>query len=95
MNEGVAAAGLQELELVRAAAGPAPAATALIRVAARLPADWACTWWLDEDEGRILLRIRPPSASAPDAVRVWLARVLADPALRAWRMSDPAAFPGQ
>ncbi|MEU8028637.1 hypothetical protein AB0C13_08325 [Streptomyces sp. NPDC049099] len=95
VNDGVAAAGFQELELVRAAAAAAPAATALIRVAARLPADWVYAWWLDEDEGRIRLRIRPPSGAAPDVVRVWLAQVLTDPALKVWRMSDPAAFPGQ
>ncbi|MDC0767584.1 hypothetical protein [Streptomyces sp. HD] len=74
----------QDLVLVRRAGGDAPAATAVIRVLGKLPEGWGHDWRLDEDGGRIHLRIRPPSGSAGDAVRVWLAGVLGDPALRAW-----------
>ncbi|WP_159770662.1 hypothetical protein [Streptomyces sp. HM190] len=80
--------GFRELVLVRGADGDAPAATAVIRVLGQLPGGWDHAWRLDEDGGRIHLRIRPPSGSPPHAVRDWLAEVLADPALRSWRAAQ-------
>lgn len=77
--------GFRELVLVRRAPGDAPAATAVIRVLGKLPGGWEHAWRLDEDGGRIHLRIRPPSGSPAHAVRDWLAEVLTDPALGGWR----------
>jgi hypothetical protein len=77
--------GFRELVLVRRASGDAPAATAVIRVLGQLPGGWEHAWRLDEDGGRIHLRIRPPSGSPAHAVRDWLAEVLTDPALGGWR----------
>ncbi|MCL8015244.1 hypothetical protein [Streptomyces sp. AS02] len=83
----------QDLVLVRKAAGDAPAATAVIRVLGTLPEGWGHDWRLDEDGGRIHLRIRPPSGSGPGAVRGWLGGVLEDPALWAWGVDG--AEPGR
>jgi hypothetical protein len=77
--------GFRELVLVRRASGDAPAATAVIRVLGQLPGGWEHAWRLDEDGGRIHLRIRPPSGSPAHAVRDWLAEVLTDSALGGWR----------
>ncbi|MFF7265829.1 hypothetical protein ACFZCL_36870 [Streptomyces sp. NPDC008159] len=77
--------GFRELVLVRRAPGDAPAATAVIRVLGQLPGGWEHAWRLDEDGGRIHLRIRPPSGSPAQAVGDWLAEVLTDPALGGWR----------
>ncbi|MET9970547.1 hypothetical protein ABZZ80_32705 [Streptomyces sp. NPDC006356] len=80
----------QDLVLVRRAGGDAPAVTAVIRVLGKLPEGWGYDWRLDEDGGRIHLRIRPSSGSAGDAVRVWLGGVLGDPALSRWRAEESA-----
>ncbi|MDG5801389.1 hypothetical protein P9869_01630 [Streptomyces ossamyceticus] len=81
--------GFRELVLVRRAPGDAPAATAVIRILGQLPGGWEHAWRLDEDGGRIRLRIRPPSGSPAHAVREWLAEVLTDPALGGWRAGAP------
>ncbi|MFE6623779.1 hypothetical protein ACFZBP_07215 [Streptomyces sp. NPDC008086] len=78
----------QDRVLVRRAGGDAAAVTAVIRVIGKLPEGWGHDWRLDEDGGRIHLRIRPPSGSADDAVKVWWGEVLGDPALGAWRAED-------
>ncbi|GEC06248.1 hypothetical protein SSP24_39030 [Streptomyces spinoverrucosus] len=74
----------QDLVLVRRPPGTAPAATALVRILGKLPEGWDRSWRLDEDGGRIQLRIRPPAGSPSTAVRTWLTEALGDPALRAW-----------
>lgn len=80
----------QDLVLVRRPPGTspatpvAPAAPAVVRLLGKLPEGWDRSWRLDEDGGRIRLRIRPPSGSPAAVVEGWLADALSDPALRAW-----------
>jgi hypothetical protein len=88
MTGGMTAVEFQDLVLVRRAPGDAPAATAVIRVLGMLPENWDHAWRLDEDGGRIHLRIRPPSGAPGTAVRIWLDDVLADPALCGWRAAE-------
>ncbi|PZT69006.1 hypothetical protein DN402_16805 [Streptomyces sp. SW4] len=83
-TDGMAPRQFQDLVLVRRPPGTAPAATAVVRILGKLPAGWERSWRLDEDGGRIQLRIRPPAGSPPTAARAWLADALTDPALAGW-----------
>lgn len=84
-----------EVTLLRAGPAAAPEEIAVIRAVGLLPPGWTCAQ--EVGAGRIRMLIRPADATGEDgadAVRVWLARTLADGSLRGWRAAGSGGTAG-